>query len=229
MKILLVEDEGPIADVVRQGLEGAGYTVDVAADGHAGLALAEDKLYGLIILDVMLPKLDGWGVCAALREARSATPILMLTARDSVQDRVRGLELGADDYLPKPFDFTELLARVRALLRRDRLHKSRVIHIADLEIDTATRLVRRAGKEITLTRREYDLLEALAGHEGQVLTREVIQERVWLDEESYSNTVDVYVGLLRRKIDAGQAARLIQTVHGVGYVLRVPAAEGGAE
>lgn len=225
MRILLVEDEAPIADVVKQGLEQARYDVDIASDGRAALACVDEKRYSLLVLDVMLPYLDGWGVCAALRQAGNPTPILMLTARDSVQDRVRGLELGADDYLPKPFDFSELLARVRALLRRDRIHKSAVIQVGDLEVDTAQHLARRGGQPITLTPREYALLEALAGHEGQVLTREVIQERVWLDEDSLSNTVDVYVGLLRRKIDAGHDAKLIQTVHGVGYVLRAPAGE----
>lgn len=225
MRILLVEDEAPIAEVVKQGLEQAGYDVDIASDGRVALVCVDDKRYSLLVLDVMLPSLDGWGVCAALRQGGNPTPILMLTARDSVQDRVRGLELGADDYLPKPFDFSELLARVRALLRRDRIHKSAVIQVGDLEVDTAQRLARRGGQPITLTPREYALLEALAGHEGQVLTREVIQERVWLDEDSLSNTVDVYVGLLRRKIDAGHDAKLIQTVHGVGYVLRAPAGE----
>ncbi len=228
MRLLLVEDEAPIADVVKQGLEQAGYAVDIASDGRAALICVSEKRYSLLVLDVMLPHLDGWGVCEALRSSGNPVPILMLTARDSVGDRVRGLEMGADDYLPKPFDFAELLARVRALLRRDRVHKSAVIEVADLQIDTAQRLARRAGVEISLTPREFALLEALAGHEGQVLTREVIQERVWLDEDSYSNTVDVYVGLLRRKIDAGHAAKLIQTVHGVGYVLRAPTLEKGS-
>ncbi len=223
MRILLVEDEAPIADVVSLGLRQAGYTVDVAADGRDGLAQAQSSRYGLILLDVMLPHLDGWAICERLREAGDSTPILMLTARDTVSDRVKGLETGADDYLPKPFDFRELLARVHALLRRDRVHKGRVIQAADLEIDTTLRRVTRAGREISLTPREYDLLEALAGHQGQTLTREVIQERVWLDEDSLSNTVDAYVRLLRRKIDADFEVKLIQTVHGVGYKLAVPA------
>ena len=222
MRILLVEDEAPIAEVVSLGLRQAGYVVDVAADGRDGLAQAEANRYGLILLDVMLPHLDGWAVCERLREAGDPTPILMLTARDTVSDRVKGLEAGADDYLPKPFDFRELLARVHALLRRDRVHKGRVIQAADLEIDTTLRRVSRAGREIALTPREYDLLEALAGHQGQTLTREVIQERVWLDDDSLSNTVDAYVRLLRRKIDAGHDVKLIQTVHGVGYKLAVP-------
>ena len=222
MRILLIEDEVPIAEVIKQGLEQAGYTVAMAHDGPGGLERAREGRWGLLILDVMLPGMDGWEICRTLRDERDTTPIFMLTARDAVQDRVRGLDLGADDYLPKPFDFSELIARVQALLRREHIHKSRTLQVGDLEIDTRLRRVTRAGLEITLTPREYTLLEALAGREGQVLTREVILERVWLDEESLSNTVDVYVGLLRRKIDAGQAVKLIQTVHGVGYVLRAP-------
>jgi two-component system copper resistance phosphate regulon response regulator CusR len=147
----------------------------------------------------------------------------MLTARGSVDDRVRGLEAGADDYLPKPFEFPELLARVRALVRRERMHRTRVIEVVDLEIDTGLRRVARAGQEVPLTPREYSLLEALAVHEGQVLTREVIQERVWMDEDSYSNTVDVYIGMLRRKVDDNHPQKLIHTVRGVGYTLRAPA------
>ncbi len=222
MKILLVEDEKPIAAVVKRGLEEARFQVDVEHDGEAGLRRALQESYGLIVLDLMLPGRDGWSICQELRRRRDSTPILMLTARDAVDDRVRGLELGADDYLPKPFDFKELIARVRALIRRDRLHKGRVIQIADLEIDTAESRVWRAGHEITLTRREFTLLEALAANEGRVLTREVIQERVWMDSESYSNTVDVHIGLLRKKIDAGYPVRLIHTVHGLGYTLRAP-------
>ena len=229
MKLLLIEDERPIAAVIRRGLEGARFQVDVAEDGEAGLALALTGEYSLIILDLMLPKRDGWSVCGALRNRRVTTPILMLTARDTVDDRVKGLETGADDYLPKPFDFSELIARVRALLRRDKVHKSRVIQIADLEIDTVAGSVKRAGADLHLTRREYTLLEALAVNEGRVLTREAIQDRVWMDEESYSNTVDVHIGTLRKKVDAGHDVRLIHTVHGMGYMLRAPeiAAEAG--
>jgi DNA-binding response OmpR family regulator len=220
MRILVVEDESPIAAVIKRGLEGARYSVDVAADGAMGLEMALESPYALIILDLMLPRMDGWQVCTELRDRRIATPILMLTARDAVSDRVRGLEMGADDYLPKPFDFSELLARVKALLRRERLHKAPVIRVADLEIDTGAGIVRRGGLEIRLTRREYTLLEALAANEGRVLTREAILERVWMDRDSYSNTVDVHVGLLRKKIDAGHDIKLIQTVHGLGYTLR---------
>lgn len=225
MRILLVEDEKAIASVIRRGLEAARFEVDVASDGEVGLALALEREHAVIILDIMLPKRDGWSVCEELRARRVVTPILMLTARDGAQDKVRGLETGADDYLAKPFDFSELVARVRALLRRDKIHRTRVIRIADLEIDTVAGTVRRDGKELHLTRREFTLLEALAANEGRVLTREAILDRVWMDEESYSNTVDVHIGLLRKKIDAGRSVRLIHTVHGVGYTLRVPETE----
>lgn len=222
MRLLVVEDDEAIAEMLQQGLTQAGYDVEVAHDGRAGLEQAQARPFALVVLDVMLPELDGWQVCAALRDAHSRVPILMLTARDAVPDRVKGLDIGADDYLVKPFDFGELLARVHALLRRDGLHRGRVIRIADLEIDARQRRVTRAGHEVVLTPREFTLLEALAARQGQVLTREVIQERIWGDAESYSNTVDVRVGQLRKKIDAGHARKLIQTVHGVGYTLRVP-------
>jgi two-component system copper resistance phosphate regulon response regulator CusR len=222
MRILLVEDELAIAKVLRRGLEELRYQVDVAHDGLTGLEMARRTGYGLIVLDLMLPKLDGIRVCEALRSERNATPILMLTARDTVEDRVKGLDCGADDYLPKPFDFTELRARVQALLRRDKVHRVRRIQIGDLVIDCTAGTVSRGGKEIHLTRREYTLLEALAANEGRILTREAILDRVWMDEESMSNTVDVHIGVLRKKIDAGQPVRLIHTVHGLGYTLRRP-------
>ncbi len=225
MKILLVEDEEGIANLVRRGLEKANYAVDRATDGITGLQMAQERTYSLIILDLMLPGMDGLRICESLRARQSQVPILMLTARDSIEDRVHGLEVGADDYLPKPFDFAELLARVRALLRRDKIHRTRTIRVADLEVDTARRRVTRAGIEIGLSHREYDLLHALAAHESQILTREVILERVWMDEDSFSNTVDVYIGALRKKIDAGQKVKLIQTIRGVGYTLRLPAEE----
>ncbi len=227
MRLLLIEDDDGIAEVVRAGLEEARFIVDRTDNGETGLRMARKGGYALIILDVMLPRLDGLAVCRALRAERVVTPILMVTARDAVPDRVRGFELGADDYLPKPFDFSELLARVRALVRRDRIHKGRVIRIADLEIDTDLRVVTRGGDPIHLTPREYRLLEALAANEGRVLTREVIQERIWMDEEAASNTVDVHINFLRKKIDAGHDQRLIHTVHRVGYVLRAPRLEVG--
>lgn len=222
MKLLLVEDEPGIGQVVKQGLEEAKYQVDWATDGEKGLEMGTENTYNAILLDLMLPKMDGLEVCKELRARKVRIPIMMLTARDAVSDRVKGLDVGADDYLPKPFDFDELLARVRALLRRDKVNKSKVIRVSDLEIDTGSHIVRRAGKEIALTRREYTLLEALAAREGQVLTRELIQERVWMDEESYSNTVDVYIGSLRKKIDAPFEEKLIHTVHGLGYTVRRP-------
>lgn len=220
MKILVIEDDEVIAELLREGLEDAGYTVDVAGNGTVGLDQALRGDYSLIVLDLMLPGQDGWTVCETLRRRRSTVPILMLTARDAVDDRIKGLELGADDYLTKPFEFRELLARVRAHLRRDRVHRSRVIQVADLEIDTGARSVRRGGKEIYLTPREYALLEALAANEGRTLTRDEIVERVWNDDESYSNTVSVHITALRKKIDADHPQRLIHTVHGVGYTLR---------
>lgn len=225
MRILVIEDEAEIADTVKQGLEEAHYWVDVAYTGSRGLNMALGGDYSLIILDLMLPEIDGWQICDAIRSRRRTIPILMLTARDTIPDRVRGLEIGADDYLLKPFDFDELLARVRALLRRDRIHKTRVIRVGDLEIDTALNKVTRAGKEIQLTRREYTLLEALASREGQILSRERILDQVWMEEDVYSNTVDVYIAKLRKKIDGEYPVKLIHTVHGLGYVLRPPVSE----
>lgn len=225
MRILLIEDDETIASLIREGLQESRFDVDWAPEGAGGLDMALAASYDLIVLDLMLPGRDGWSICRELRARRMTTPILMLTARDAVEDRVRGLESGADDYLPKPFDFSELVARVRALLRRDKVHKARVIQIADLEIDTAAATVRRAGQEIHLTPREYQLLEALAVNEGRVLTREMVQERVWRDDESYSNTVDVHITFLRKKIDAAHEVKLIQTVHRAGYMLRGPGSE----
>ena len=228
MRILIIEDDAAIAAMLQQGLENAKYMVDRAADGASGLTLTSENSYGLILLDLMLPVMDGWRVCEELRRRRNRVPILMLTARDAVGDRVRGLDAGADDYLPKPFDFSELLARVRALLRRDRVHRTRMIQIADLTIDTSQRLVTRAGMEIGLSHREYELLAALASSEGRVFSREMIQENVWMNETATSSTVDVYIGLLRKKIDAGHEVKLIQTVHGAGYTLRAPESVGSA-
>ena len=222
MRILLVEDEEGIAEAVRRGLEKSGYRVDVTASGEEGLSLILQSSYSLLILDIMLPDIDGCSVCERLRRARCSVPVLMLTARDAVSDRVRGLESGADDYLVKPFDFGELLARVRALLRRDKVHRSRIVAVSDLIMDTTARRVTRAGRDITLTPREYALLETLALAEGRVLTREVLQETVWVDEEVYPNTVDVCIGHLRRKMDQGYDNKLIRTIHGVGYRLDAP-------
>lgn len=220
MKVLLVEDERPLGIATSRILRGEGYQVSWAEDGLKGLRAAKTDEFDLVILDVMLPEKNGWDVLAELRQAKVNVPVLMLTALDEVSDKVKGLDLGADDYLAKPFDMLELIARVKALLRRERTHRSRRIEIADLEIDVGARRVKRGGKEISLTRREYDLLEALASNEGRVLSRETIQERVWNDEESLSNTVDVFIGTLRKKLDAGFSKKLIHTVVGFGYVMR---------
>lgn len=228
MKILVIEDDPLISEVVKSGLEQSYFKVDCAFDGASGLDMATEHPYSAIVLDLMLPKMDGLTVCRRLRENKVDTPIIMLTARDAITDRVKGLDSGADDYLPKPFDFRELLARIRALQRRDSVNKMPVIKVADVVIDTQARRVTRAGKEISLTPREFSLLEALASHEGQVLSREVIQERVWLDDNSYSNTVDAHIKSLRKKLDADNPVKLIQTVFGVGYALRAPDAEAEA-
>jgi two-component system copper resistance phosphate regulon response regulator CusR len=220
MKILLVEDEGPLAVAVTRLLTDAGWQITWEGDGARGCQAAMLEDFDLVILDVMLPNKNGWDILADLRAKRRTMPILMLTALEETEDKVKGLELGADDYLPKPFEVTELVARVKALLRRDKLNKGLVMRIADLEIDRKNRRVTRGGKVIALTRREYDLLEALASNEGRVLSRETIQERVWTDEESFSNTVDVFIGTLRKKIDAPFEKKLIHTVHGFGYVLK---------
>lgn len=226
MRILLVEDDATIREVIKRGLEEDRlYTVDTAEDGETGLQKALDAEYAVIVLDLMLPGIDGWRICEELRARRNSTPILMLTARDAISDRVKGLEIGADDYLPKPFDFEELLARVRALIRRDKLSKSRILRIGPMEMDTIAHRVSVNGREISLTSREYALLEALAANEGRVLSRDAIQYRVWNSHESTSNTVDVYIGILRRKIDTDPQARLIHTVHGIGYMLKRPEQE----
>ena len=225
MRVLLIEDDRKAAKLLAKGFQEEGFVVDVAPTGEAGEEQAAVNEYDVIVLDWLLPGKDGLAVCQALRARDISTPILMLTARGSLSDRVNGLTTGVDDYLTKPFAFAELLARIRALLRRSRTARPAVLRVADLTLDPASRRVTRAGVAIGLSHREYELLEALAGHEGQVLTREVIQERVWMDEDSYSNTVDVYIRLLRKKIDVGHDQKLIHTVRGTGYTLRRPDAE----
>lgn len=222
MRILVVEDDVVIAEQIARHLEREKYQVDVRRDGVEGESAARQEPYGLIVLDIMLPQRNGWDVCENLRRAKVTSPILMLTARDSIEDRIRGLEGGADDYLAKPFDIRELLARVKALVRRDKVHRTGSITIGDMEIDTHAHTVRRSGKEIHLTPREFSLLEALARNEGRTLTREVILERIWDNEESLVNTVNFHVASLRRKVDADFPVKLIHTVHGIGYVLRSP-------
>jgi heavy metal response regulator len=220
MRILVVEDEQSIARFVQQGLEENGYAVDVAGDGRNGLSYARVADYDVLVLDIMLPKMDGLELLRELRREGDKTPALMLTARDTVDDRVRGLDAGADDYLVKPFAFPELLARVRALLRRPPLQTGTVLRVADLEMDTSTREVRRGDRLIELTPREYAVLEYLMRHPDQVLTRTQIGEHVWnFDFYHESNVIDVYIGYLRRKVEKEGEPALIDTVRGVGYRL----------
>jgi len=221
MRILVVEDERKVAAFVRQGLVEEGHVVEVVADGEAALdAVAGGPSYDLVVLDVMLPKRDGLSVLKTLRARRMQAPVLLLTARDGVADKVAGLDAGADDYLAKPFAFEELLARVRALLRRGRGAAEPVLRLEDLSLDPATRLVVRGGRRISLTAREYALLEYFLRNTGRVLTRPMITQHVWgMDFDPESNIVDVYVGYLRRKIDADGEPRLLQTVRGAGYSL----------
>jgi DNA-binding response OmpR family regulator len=219
VRILVVEDERKVANFIRQGLAEEGHTVEVAADGGVALDLLEGPPYDLVVLDLMLPKVDGFEILKLARARRLATPVLVLTARDSVADKVRGLDLGADDYLTKPFSFDEFLARVRALLRRGAA-AGPVLRVADLTLDPSTREVRRGGRRITLTVREHALLEYFMRSAGRVLTRPMLAEHVWgLDFDAESNIVDVYVGYLRRKIDGEGDRRLLHTLRGAGYKL----------
>lgn len=220
MRILLVEDELSIAQFICQGLSEAGYAIDVVGDGNRGLEYALAAEYDVILLDILLPGRDGLAVLKQLRAHGRKTPVLLLTARDAIDDRVKGLDLGADDYLTKPFAFPELLARLRALLRRPPLQTDTVLRVGDLELDIARREVRRAGRLIELSPREFMLLHYLMRHPQQVLTRTQIGEHIWnFDFISESNVVDVYIGYLRRKIDRGFAQPLLHTIRGVGYRL----------
>ncbi|HEX8888863.1 MAG TPA: response regulator transcription factor [Pyrinomonadaceae bacterium] len=226
MRILLVEDEPSAAKMLAKGLREQSYAVDVAIDGETALYQASVNDYDLIVLDVMLPRRDGFEVCREIRATGSSVPVLMLTARDVVEDRIAGLDSGADDYLTKPFDFGELLARTRALLRRGEVVRSEVLKIADLEIDTRAKRVSRAGRDIQLTAKEYGLLEYFARNAGRVLGRAEISEHVWDENfDAFSNLIEVYVQRLRRKIDDGHAEKLFQTRRGEGYVL--VSADGG--
>jgi DNA-binding response OmpR family regulator len=222
MRVLVVEDERKVASFIRQGLEEEGYAVDVAPDGATAVDLALGGTpYDLVVLDVMLPKRDGFAVLRDLREHRMVAPVLMLTARDRVPDRVTGLDLGADDYLTKPFVFDEFLARVRALLRRAGAQRTPTLQLADLRLDPSTRQVTRGKRTIALTAREYALLEYFLRNVGRVLTRPMLAEHVWgIDFDPESNVIDVYVGYLRRKIDLPGEARLLHTTRGAGYVMR---------
>jgi DNA-binding response OmpR family regulator len=222
MRVLVVEDERKVASFIRQGLQEEGYAVELAGDGDSALDLVlTGPPYDLIVLDVMLPRRDGFGVVRAMRERGVQTPVLLLTARDSVTDRVAGLDLGADDYLTKPFAFDEFLARVRALLRRGHGQRAPVLRVGNLTLDPATRKVARGDRRLDLTTREYTLLECFMRSVGRVLTRPQLAERVWgLDFDPGSNVVDVYVGYLRRKIDGAGEPRLLHTVRGAGYVMK---------
>lgn len=218
MRILIVEDDADIAGGVETALKRAGYQVEVATNGPDGEAAGMLNSYGAILLDWMLPQKDGREVCRTLRQAGVDTPILMMTARDEVQDRVAGLNTGADDYLGKPFAIEELLARIQALLRRDSARRSETMSFGDLEIDAKSQTAKVAGQPVLLTQREFSLLEALMRNPGRILSREVILERVFNNDDALPNTVNFHMSSLRKKVDPH--SKWIQTVHGLGYVLR---------
>jgi len=210
-----------MASFIERGLKEEHYAVDVAQDGETGIFFAENNLYDLIILDIMLPSKDGLSICKEIRSKMMDVPILLLTARGSVKDKVLGLNSGADDYLTKPFEFEELLARIQALLRRKRMDKSTLLKVADLELDQLTHRVTRGGNEILLTSKEYALLEYLMLHANQVVTRTMISEHVWNEHfDTFTNVIDVYINYLRNKIEAGFRRPLIHTVRGTGYILK---------
>jgi two-component system copper resistance phosphate regulon response regulator CusR len=220
MKILVVEDEPKTASYLRNGLVENGFVVDVSAGGDDGLHAAQTGAYDLIILDVLLPRRDGWSVLSSLRSSGTSTPVLFLTARDAVQDRVKGLELGADDYLVKPFAFSELLARVRSVLRRAPGRQPDVMRVADLELDVTRHQAVRAGRRLDLTPKEFLLLSLFARRAGEVLSRTLIAEHVWdMNFDPGTNVVDVHVRRLRSKVDDPFERKLIRTVRGLGYVL----------
>lgn len=221
MRILVVEDERKVASFIKKGLEEEGYAVDVAADGEEGLVMALTRVHDLIILDIRLPRMDGLRVLQALRQDDVTTPVLLLTVRATIEDKVLGLDAGADDYLTKPFAFQELVARVRALLRRRTDAEPTLLHIGDLTLDPARRTVTRGGEKIDLTPREFALLDYFMRNPGRVLTRTMIAEHVWdYSFDTSTNVIDVYVNYLRKKVDAGREPKLLHTMRGVGYVLK---------
>jgi two-component system, OmpR family, copper resistance phosphate regulon response regulator CusR len=220
MRLLIIEDERKTGDYIRQGLSEAGFVVDLVRSGPDGLHRAVTEDYDLIVLDINLPGMDGWTVLRELRQAGRTVPVLFLTARDDVHDRVHGLEMGADDYLTKPFAFAELLARVRTLLRRGKTHEPEVLHVADLELNLTRRRVTRSGQRIELTPKEFGLLELLVRRRGEVLPRSLIASQVWdMNFDSDTNVIEVAIRRLRAKVDDGFDVKLIRTVRGMGYVV----------
>lgn len=221
MRLLVVEDEKKVASFIRKGLEEEGYAVDVALDGEVGLQMATDRVHDLIILDIQLPRLSGMELLRSLRAKRIATPVLLLTVRAAIEDKVLGLDAGADDYLTKPFSFRELVARVRALLRRRAESSQTELRVADLTLDPVRHTVSRGSERIELTAKEFALLDYFMRNPDRVLTRTMIAEHVWdYDFDSMTNVIDVYVNYLRRKIDSDREPKLIHTVRGVGYMLK---------
>ena len=221
MRILVVEDDKKVAGFIKKGLEEETYAVDVAYDGEDGLHFGSEGQYDLIILDIMLPKIDGLEILSQLREQGKDTPILLLTAKDAVDDKVTGLNKGADDYLTKPFAFSELLARVRVLLRRGKAEVKTILMISDLTLDLVSHKVNRGGDEIELTGKEYGLLEYFMRNQEKVLTRTMIAEHVWdYNFDTFTNVIDVYINHLRKKIDKGRELKLLHTLRGVGYVMK---------
>ncbi len=222
MRILIVEDEKKVAGFIKKGLEEETYAVDAAHDGEEGFHLASMNQYDMIILDLMLPNMDGLEVLTRLRDKKINTPILLLTAKDAIEDKVTGLNKGADDYLTKPFAFSELLARVRSLLRRGQTETKTELMVGDLSLDLVSHKVNRKGEEIELTGKEYSLLEYFMRNAGKVLTRTMIAEHVWdYNFDTFTNVIDVYVNHLRKKIDKQYPAKLLHTLRGVGYVMRI--------